>query len=46
MNISELLKTYRTKHHYTQEQLAKKLFVTHQPIANWEQGLTFRVLIT
>ncbi|WP_314066388.1 helix-turn-helix transcriptional regulator [uncultured Vagococcus sp.] len=39
MKISELLKTYRTKHHCTQEQLAEKLFVTHQSISKWEQGV-------
>jgi len=34
------LKTLRTKNNYTQEDLAKQLFVTRQTISKWENGKT------
>lgn len=34
------LKTLRTKNNYTQEELAKQLFVTRQTISKWENGKT------
>ncbi|MGG5342194.1 helix-turn-helix domain-containing protein [Enterococcus sp. AZ192] len=34
------LKTLRTNNNYTQEELAKQLFVTRQTISKWENGKT------
>ncbi|WP_375179729.1 helix-turn-helix domain-containing protein [Enterococcus rotai] len=34
------LKTLRTQKNYTQEELAKQLFVTRQTISKWENGKT------
>lgn len=39
MKLSLLLKTFRIKNELTQEQLADKLFVSHQTISKWETGI-------
>ena len=38
MAFHETLKHYRTEHQLSQDDLAKKLFVTRQAISKWEQG--------
>lgn len=38
MQIQELLKVYRTNHHFTQEQVAQKIMVTTQAVSRWENG--------
>ncbi|MFP4286931.1 MAG: helix-turn-helix transcriptional regulator [Candidatus Izemoplasmataceae bacterium] len=38
IKIGETLKSYRIKHHLSQEALALKLFVSHQAISRWETG--------
>lgn len=37
--IGKLLKKLRKKNKYTQEQLAKKINISHQAISRWEKGL-------
>ncbi|MTD41935.1 helix-turn-helix domain-containing protein [Erwinia sp. CPCC 100877] len=39
-SLSYKLKTLRMKKNYTQEELAKQLFVTRQTISKWENGKT------
>lgn len=39
MNLNELLKNFRIKNNMTQEQLAKKIHVSHQTVSKWEQGI-------
>ncbi|MGF2942708.1 helix-turn-helix transcriptional regulator, partial [Enterococcus xiangfangensis] len=39
MDLSLLLKKYRIKNELTQEQLAKKMYVSHQTISKWETGI-------
>lgn len=39
MNLNQLLKNFRLKNNFTQEELAQKLYVTHQTISKWEQGI-------
>ncbi len=36
MKFSEEIKRLRKEHHYTQDELAKKLHVTRQAVSNWE----------
>ena len=36
--IAERVKFYRKAHHMTQEELAKKLFVTKMAVIRWEKG--------
>lgn len=38
MLLQDMLKIYRKKNHYTQEQVAKKLFVSTQAVSKWETG--------
>lgn len=38
MSIAEQIKSLRTKHNLTQNELAKKIGVTRQAYANYEQG--------
>lgn len=40
MKIGEVLKNKRLKNNITQEELAKKLYVSRQTISRWEQGRT------
>lgn len=39
MELSSLLKRYRIKNEFTQEQLAKRIYVSHQTISKWETGI-------
>lgn len=39
MKLPLLLKTIRIKNNLTQEQLSEKLFVSHQTISKWENGI-------
>lgn len=39
MNLAQLLKTFRIQNGFTQDQLAKKIFVSHQTISKWENGI-------
>lgn len=39
MDISALLKKHRIKNELTQEQLAEKMYVSHQTISKWETGI-------
>ncbi|MBL1227529.1 helix-turn-helix domain-containing protein [Enterococcus sp. BWR-S5] len=39
MELPLLLKTIRIKNNFTQQQLAEKIFVTHQTISKWETGI-------
>ncbi|MEQ2525586.1 XRE family transcriptional regulator [Robertmurraya yapensis] len=38
MPLQELLKSYREKNNFTQEELAKKLTVSRQAVSKWENG--------
>ena len=38
METKEILYTLRTKHGYSQEALAEKVFVTRQAVSRWETG--------
>ena len=38
MRLQELLKRQRLQNHYTQAQLAEKLFVSTQAVSKWEHG--------
>lgn len=38
MLLQDMLKTYRKKNKYTQEQVANKLFVSTQAVSKWENG--------
>lgn len=38
MLLQNILKTLRTKNGYTQEQIAKKLFISTQAVSKWENG--------
>ncbi len=40
MEVREILKTLREKHHLTQEQLAARVLVTRQAVSRWETGET------
>ena len=40
MEIRDILKHLREKHHLTQEQLAERLQVTRQAVSRWETGET------
>lgn len=40
LKISDILKAKRQAYHLTQEQLAKKLYVSTRTISNWETGRT------
>ena len=40
MEIQEILKSLREKHHLTQEQLAERVMVTRQAVSRWETGET------
>ena len=40
MEIQEILKNLREKHHLTQEQMAERLLVTRQAVSRWETGET------
>ncbi len=41
MNFSNQLKKYRKRHHFSQEKLAEKIYVSRQTISNWENGKTY-----
>ncbi|EOL47188.1 hypothetical protein RV11_GL002351 [Enterococcus phoeniculicola] len=41
MEISEILKKKRKERNYTQEEVAKKLFVSQKSISNWERNKTY-----
>ena len=41
MNLSEQIKNHRTHRGYSQEDLAKKLYVSRQTISNWETDKTY-----
>ncbi|TKC18137.1 helix-turn-helix transcriptional regulator [Robertmurraya kyonggiensis] len=41
MPLQELLKLYREKNNFTQEELAKKLTVSRQAVSKWENGNSF-----
>ena len=40
MEIREILKSLREKHHLTQKQLAERVMVTRQAVSRWENGET------
>ena len=40
MEVQEILKDLRQKHHLTQEQLAERVRVTRQAVSRWETGAT------
>jgi len=40
MRLQEMLKQQRLQNHYTQAQLAQKLFVSTQAVSKWERGQT------
>ena len=40
MQVSEVLRTLRERHGFTQEQLAEKVMVTRQAVSRWETGET------
>ena len=40
MEIQQVLKTLREKHHLTQEQMAERAMVTRQAVSRWENGET------
>lgn len=41
MNISEKIIMIRKENNLTQEEMAKKLFVTRQAISKWERGISY-----
>lgn len=41
MEISQILKTKRKELSLTQEQVAKKIFVSQKSVSNWENGKTY-----
>lgn len=41
MNIGGIIKKYRTRNHFTQEELAEKLAVTPQAVSRWENNLSY-----
>lgn len=44
MKFSEEIKRLRKEHHYTQDELAKKLHITRQAVSNWENEKIFLIL--
>ena len=44
MSISEKIYLLRTKNNLTQEDLANKLFVSHQSVQKWENGISLPTL--
>lgn len=40
MQIQDILKNLREKHHLTQEQMAERVLVTRQAVSRWENGET------
>ena len=40
MEINQIIKSQRSEHKLTQEQLAEKIFVSKKTISNWETGKT------
>ena len=40
MEISKILKDIRVKNYMTQDEMAKRLFVTRQAVSRWEKGET------
>ena len=38
--LANMLKELRHEHNYTQEEVAKKLFVSRQAVSNWEKGIS------
>ncbi len=41
MNLSAQIKKHRNALALSQEQLAEKIFVTHQSVSNWENNKTY-----
>ena len=41
MDFSNQLKKYRKAHHFSQETLAEKIYVSRQTISNWENDKTY-----
>ena len=43
MNLNKQIKNYREEFNFSQEELAKKLFVSRQTISNWENERSYPV---
>lgn len=41
MNLNKQIKNYREEFNFSQEELAKKLFVSRQTISNWENERSY-----
>lgn len=40
-NLGQWIRRQRKEHHYSQEELAKKLYISRQTLSNWENGKTW-----